>query len=290
MKRKIKRILRVREGGPQAVENSLIRGLTELNIPFKLNRPLVGPVDVICVLTGGVKALRWAIKQKHAGLAKKILAGPIIVITPNEDNWLVASPEVDAFVVPSQWVKNWWISFEPRLADKIKLWPSGVKDNGVCVKPAGNILIFQKNAPEDLNNFVASELSRRDLPFEIIKYGSFSSAQYLAALSRSRFMVYLSQSESQGIALFEAWMGGLPTLVWNRGFMINSAYRWEDDLISAPFLNKSLGMFFKGKDDFGRRLDDFLGVYKFFTPRRFSLEHFTDVASAARYLEILNSL
>jgi hypothetical protein len=290
IKRAAKRALGVKEGGPQAVEDSLVRGLSVLTVPFALNRPLSQAVDVLCVPTGGVKALRWAVAQKRKGLAKKILAGPILVVTPPEDNWLILNPEVDAYLVPSEWVRNWWDSFHPGLKDKIILWPAGTKDMGPLVKPDGKILVYQKNAPEALFKAVLAELDERKLPYEILRYGSYSNLEYVKALSSCRLMVYLSQSESQGIALQEAWMAGVPTLVWNRGYMSYKTYRWEDPKISAPFLTDECGKFFRGSQDFTGILDDFLNEYNLFTPRAYSLEHFTDAVSAQKYIGIIKTL
>ncbi|MFA5991009.1 MAG: hypothetical protein WC794_02040 [Candidatus Doudnabacteria bacterium] len=286
----IKILLGRRIRGPQAVEGSLIRGLRELNIPFKLNAPLVEPINVLCLPTGGVRALRWAIQQKRKGLAKKILAGPVIVITPDEGNWLVASPEVDGIVVPSSWVKSFWESFRPELSTKIKIWFSGVKDIGSLVNPNGKVLIFQKNSSEEIYNKVIAELCARGLIYETIRYGFFNQSDYRQALSRCRFMIYLSQSESQSLALHEAWMADVPTLVWNRGFMVYKQQRWEDEAISAPYLDDRFGLFFKDGNEFGSQCDKFLKQYKFFTPRQSSLEQFTDRESVKLYLKIIREL
>jgi hypothetical protein len=276
--------------GPQAVEGSLIRGLLELNVPFILNQKPKDPNGTACVISGGVKILQWAIREKQKGKFKKIIAGPIIVVTPDECNWLVASPEVDAFVVPSQWVKNWWVSFRPSLESKIKLWPAGVKDYGDLVKKDGKILIFQKNATTDLLQAVTFGLEKQGLSYEIIRYGSYGFNEYIVALSRSRFMIYLSESESQGIALFEAWMANVPTLVWDRGYLINGKYRWDDSAISAPFLTDRLGMFFKDKEDFPARLNEFIKIYDSFKPREVAIEKFTDLTATKTYLDIIKSL
>ena len=93
-------------------------------------------------------------------------------------------------------------------------------------------------------------------------------------LANSKFMVYLTESESQGIALHEAWMAGVPTLVWNRGFYFYKGYRWQDEKIPAPYLTPECGSFFKDEIDFENRLGVFLKDYQNFAPRPYSLLNF----------------
>src|SRR5690606_42099613 len=109
--------------GPDAVKDSLIRGLTELDIDFRLNNPSVG--DTVTVLSGP-NALKDAIKNKRAGRIRKLVAGPNIVILPNYNDGLILDNAIDIILVPSDWVAELWTKEVPKIADKIKVWPAGV--------------------------------------------------------------------------------------------------------------------------------------------------------------------
>ncbi len=287
----IKLVLKRSSRGPQAVEQSLMRGLKDLGQEFVVNKPPLPEAEVgtACVISGAA-TLRRVIKQKQQGRFKKIIAGPIISITPLEQGGLITSPEVDAFVVPSLWVKRWWGSLKPSFYDRIKLWPAGVRDPGYQAHTGQEVLVFQKNAPEHLLGTVEQELIKKSLPYKLITYGKFTQTDYFSALEKAKMLIYLSESESQGIALQEAWIRNVPTLVWNRKYMTYKNMRWDDEKISAPLMADACGKFFNGEQDFTINLDNFISQLQNFAPRQYALEHFTDKISAEQYLNIISNL
>ncbi len=275
--------------GPQAVENSLMRGLKKLGQDFVLNQKITLPIDTACVLSGA-GTLRYLIKMKRRGKIKKILAGPIISVIPSQNDGIITAPEVDAFVVPSQWVKNWWGSLSPGFYDRIKLWPAGVEDIGQLGDKNGYALIFQKKASDSLLQSVKDELAKQGVNYKIIRYGQYGQGEYFKLLTGTKFVVYLNESESQGLALQEAWMRDVPSLVWNRGYLTHDDFRWDDQKIAAPLMVDDCGMFFKDAGEFPAKLNTFLANYQNFHSRQYSLDHFTDEASAKQYLEIISQL
>lgn len=276
-------------GGPAAVERSLLKGLKELGQEFVLNQPPEDRGGTACVLSGAA-ALHWAIGQKKFGFFRRLVAGPNISVTPFDFGGLVLAPEIDAYVVPAQWSVDWWSSLRPELSNKLKVWPAGVEDRGLHYNPAGQVLVFQKNAPANLLQAVTGELTKLNLPFQVIYYGKYELGDYINCLSKARLMVYLSQSESQGLALHEAWMSGVPTLVWNEGVLKYKNYEWQDRKISAPYLTTDCGLFFKDAADFPQVLSEALVNFSGFSPRKYSLENFTDALSAKKYYDILENL
>ena len=75
--------------GPQAVLDSLCKGLDELNIDYTLNPKTVS--DTVVVLQN-TNALQMAIDLKKQGKIKQLLAGPNIVITPKDANGILENP------------------------------------------------------------------------------------------------------------------------------------------------------------------------------------------------------
>lgn len=275
--------------GPQAVLGSLKRGLGELGVQYQVDLSAKEGGAYAASVLSGAKTLRWAIEQKRAGRIKSLTAGPNIAVTPFDFGGLMASPEIDTILVPSDWNKRWWVSLNPSLEQKIKVWAAGVKDFGELCQPEGQCLVFKKNVPENIFLSVTRFLKKLNMPFAILEYGHFFAEQYHNLLAKSKFMVYLTESESQGIALHEAWMAGVPTLVWDRGFYSYKGYRWQDEKIPAPYLTPECGLFFKDEIDFKNQLGVFLENYKNFTPRPYSLLNFTDVICAKRYLDLINA-
>jgi len=289
LKRFIKNALGKAYRGPEAVERSLFDGLTELGIPWVLNsfEPKTGATA--CVLNGE-KVLSWVLEKKAAGVFKKVVAGPNIVIMPQDFNGLITSPLIDAYVVPAQWSIDWWVSLEPKMARVLKIWPAGVKDKGVLRNKNGKCLVYKKTVPEDLFQNIISELKSRGIEFSVIEYGKFTPDEYTKALSQSSYLVYLTEHESQGLALHEAWMGNVPTLVWNPGKFVYADRQWQSEKLSAPWLTEEAGMAFKSADDFAVRLKEFIEHLEAFAPRKYALENFTDKKSAEIYLKIIGQI
>lgn len=280
----VKAFLGLRNRGPRAVFNSLIRGLQTLNVPFVVNKK---GGDALCVLSG-VCALREVLKWKRDGLVKKIVAGPNIVVFPNDANGLICDPAVDIILVPAQWVKELWISLRPELAPRIVVWAAGVQDPGVTVsRKRKGFLIYRKRIPTELFDFIIRTLDSRRIEYIIMEYGSFSQDEYFTNLNQVKGVLYLTESESQGLALTEAWIRDVPTLVWDRGLFQGGGYTWEG-ASSAPYLTPLCGMRFTGEKDFLDRLDDFLNDIELFQSRKYALEYFTDKKSTESFLKIIS--
>src|ERR1700722_2640793 len=87
----IKKLLHRQNRGPQAVFVSLAEGLRELGKDFFVNQKIAAPIEIACVLSGA-KTLKWAVSQKQKGNIKKIIAGPNIVVFPEDEDGVLLSP------------------------------------------------------------------------------------------------------------------------------------------------------------------------------------------------------
>lgn len=283
----LKKILGRQNRGPKAVERSLVTGLKELGAEFTVNQPLDAGAKAACVLSG-VKTLKWAISQKKAGKIKYLATGPNIVVTPLDENALIADPMIDLVLVPSGWNKNWWVSLDLKMADRISVWPAGVKDFGKKRKADGLCLVYKKFCPETLFDKVLDTLNRQNIKYQVIKYGSYNFLDYENMLFQTRFMVFLSESESEGLALIESWMAGVPTLVWDSGIVRYKELIWKEEGVSAPYLAPAAGMFFKSKSDFEENFFVFLNKLESFNPRMYALENFSDKVCANKYINLIS--
>lgn len=275
-------------GGPTAVLNSLTTGLHELGIPFQVNpweKKIGGPVGVL----SGADALRWAITAKQQGKISTLIAGPNIVVAPTDEENLIKSAEIDQVIVPSEWNKRWWMSFDQLFDSRAKVWPAGVTDRGVGRTASGVCIVYAKNADEKLFHKVIEMLWTHKLPIAVSRYGQFRQEEYFRLLKKAKMLVYLSESESQGLALHEAWMADVPTLVYNRGYFEYQDKRFNDQAAAAPYLTDECGMFF-GENDFEQKLVEFLKNYDSFTPRQYSLGRFTDGICARKYVDIVEAV
>lgn len=271
--------------GPDAVLDSLTRGLTELHIPFEINpkKPKYSIVHVV----SGISILQEMIYKKQKKEITTLLAGPTLVRTPHDHDNIIQNENIDILLFPSQWTKDFYVNLVPALDKKIKIWPAGVtipKESSSHQK----ILIFKKNIPIETYNQVIETLKNKGLSYDIITYGGYSKQEYHLKLQSASVLIYLQTTESQGLALQEAWSYNVPTLVWNNTNWRDGKYYWVDSKISAPYLTHQTGLFFT-KDTFEEKLDTILTHKENFNPKEYCTEHLSNRASAKIYLEILKT-
>lgn len=273
--------------GPHAVVASLLRGLDEMGVFYKFNSE-IDKNDIIYV-NNSLDALLWAINLKKTGKIYKLIAGPNIVVTPDEYDSLITANEIDLYILPSDWNRNWWLSIKPNLAKKLVIWAAGVKDLDFFDNTnKENVLVYRKNVSEDIFKKVINVLEKKKIKYSIINYGKFKQADYFLLLKKTSCLIYLQESESQGIALIEAWANNVPTFIWNNEVLKYKNYFWSDSKISAPYLNNQCGLFFKNEKELSVILDNFFNKKNKFYPRDYYLSNFTDKICAQKFLELIN--
>lgn len=284
LKEKVKNILGINRG-PEAVLHSLIRGLKSHSINYNLNPNVKSLASTVHVLSNPI-ALKQIINLKDRGIVKKIVAGPNVSILPSYDEGVMCNSSIDKILLPSQWTKDAFLIDYPGLSNKISIWPSGVKVPESKTIRDGSFLIFKKSFPEDLYKKVIGVLEDKNINFNVICYGNYTQKEYFRLLGLCSGMIYLQKSESQGLALQEAWARDVPTLVWN-----SKSYTYENTKITvngkigSPYLTDQSGMFFESIEDFDERLSEFISKINTFTPRKYCTDNLSDEASVKIYLE-----
>jgi hypothetical protein len=286
LKQALKKILGNDARGPRAVFSSLISGLLDLGEAFVVNKQNE-TIETACVISG-VRTLKWAIKKKQQGKIKKIVAGPNLVISPNDENGILKNGLIDVIVVPSLWVKEHYVKIYPSLESKIKIWPAGVSLPILSnEKKVFDFLVFNKLKSPELLNGVCKGLEQLGFFYKVLEYGKFKQKNYFSWLEQAKYEIYLSNSESQGLAMFEAWARGVPTLVWESGKITFDGVTVTGK-ISAPFLNTQSGMSFSSKEEFLEKLKNFTSLN--FDSRKYIEENFTNKIVGEKYLEIVKNI
>jgi hypothetical protein len=287
--------IRERRSGPDTVAVNLIAGLSKLGMSFNLNpTPLVinGNVGVL----SNIDALTRAIKQKRSGKIDQLVVGPNMVIDPRDYDSILLSEEIDVVITPCRWTANYYAKVAPEIKRKIREWASGV-DTDYWAPCDGNrgqrILVYDKISKDSPAIFqsVISTLQGASIDYEVIKYGEYTPPEYLEKLRDSSGMIFLSKSESQGLALFEAWSCGVPTLVYDRELWTYKKYRYDGESV-MPFSNPFNGSKFQKIEEFARSLDDFCECLNEsrFDPRAFVLTNYTLEKAASSYLELFDQI
>ena len=278
--------------GPDAVLSGLIRSMHYTDVSFNVN-PLLKDLAPCVHVLSSPQALESIIKLKEAGKIKHILAGPNISILPTDDKGVISNKQVDVIVLPSEWTKAAYTISNPQIGSKIKIWPVGVEIPSVMQKDKTkeHYILLTKTAPEDLIRDIISSLNRKNVSYSILKYGNFKRNEYIAELQNASGVIYVQEVESQGVALQEAWGHDVPTLVWNKGsFTYPNTNITIEGNISAPYLTKSCGMFFKDISDFEEKITIFMQQISSFKAREYCIKNLSDETSGKIYLEILKSI
>ncbi len=275
-------------GGPPAVTRSLIEGLISLGVRFNSNPRHKRDVGHIVAVLSSLDALAEALQWKRTGQIRRLLAGPNLVVMPSDERSLMTSPLIDVCLVPGDWTFRCYGADCPELTDRLAVWPAGV-DVGFWKpdRPARHrpdTLVYRKSGPAELIDECVASLRNSGHRVVELAYGRYGPEQYRRQLRRSRLAVFFSESESQGIALAEAWAMDVPTLVWSRGYALCSGQKIAAS--SAPYLGDPTGLFFRGRDDFQSALRQASSTISTFAPRRWVLENMTDEVSAKCFCAI----
>jgi hypothetical protein len=280
--------------GPESVLASLRRGLAALRLPFDLNPRRFRSARTLGVLSD-LEALEAGIAWRRVTAGGRLIAGPNLVVLPSDAGPLMTAEEIDLCLVPSEWVRRYYEADSPALAGRIEIWPAGVDaaywSPDPPRRPSGRrALLIRKLLPGQVNasdvEIAAAGSLLRDAGFEAttLEYGSFKQRDYRAALRSTDLVVYFSPTESQCIAMVEAWAVGVPTFVWSCGRL-----RYRDEEVpssSAPYLSERTGRFFENTSSLGDLLSSWEDLCQGFRPREWVLEHMTDQVCARAYWDL----
>jgi len=276
--------------GPFGVYQSIMSGLRMLEIPFNCNPqdPQVG--DMVVVLSG-VDNLRRAIDWKRNGRINGLLGGPNIMNRPNQFNYLLASKEVDVCLVPSQWIKVAYEEDAPALKGRVQSWSAGVDINywspGAMNRDC--VLVYWKTEGIELCKKIEELLRKFGYKPVRITYNSYDMSTYKSVLNKSKFAVFISRSESQGIALAEAWSMNVPTLAFDPG-QLTYLGRSYSPVSSCPYLTEDTGKAWKYLQELEMLIQNFDSYAAQFDSRRWVLNHMSYEESTRALLAIIGSV
>lgn len=274
----------------KGVIGSILRGFDALQVTYNYNVMNMEQVHEVVWVVTNRNALKQAIDLKKNGKIKTILAGPNFVVIPSEEP-LLKHPMVDAMIVHSQETEDLYALDEPALLGRLRSWFVGVDpsfwDPLPCEK-SNTVLVYWKSESESFCSTVENILKEYGWNPIRIKYGSYKLDHYRQLLNKSQFAVFISKSESQGIALAESWAMDVPTIVWNPQEWQYKQHKFP--LSSCPYLSSSTGLVWKSFNDFREILKNIKIRLPHFSPRMWAIEHMSDKASAECFLTIVNSI
>jgi hypothetical protein len=284
--KKMARVVFQRKRGPSSVSSSIIRGFATLKTNYILNPPFsVITKEDIVIVNESLQAL----KECVAIDCSQLIAGPNLVIHPYDCNKILLNPSISTILEPSLWTANFIATEAPEIKQKIVIWPAGVEIPPMNPKAEKliDILVYLKNPCDVLTTeTILSILANNKLTYKVLYYGSFNQSDYFKLLEKSKALLYVSHSESQGIALLEAWARDVPTLVYNRGYYFYNNRRHDDENISGPYVTSECGMFFNDTN-LDQSLQEFMSNLSRFSARNYAQINFSDTTTTTALLSII---
>lgn len=262
--------------GPGRVVESLARGLTSIGWKVYGNIPIQEGVVQGCLQP----------TQALGMLPRNSIMGPNLFIFPSE--WGENCKRFDHYVVPSDWVKRKYESYEEMSSSTIDIWPAGIDTDlwSPRTKTGDDVLVYFKSRQREELDLVIRELNSRSISHNVVEYGSYEEKDLYNSCQKAKSCILLTGTESQGIAYMQILSTGVPCFVINKSKFDYFHYKNNPvDATSVPYFDERCGQIF---DSFHiDKFEEFLQRNSQFSPRDFICESFTLEKSAKKYEDII---
>ncbi len=286
-------------GGLNKVFINLIKGFDKLSVEYSINTKFeyIKSNEPVLVLGIGKSVLNGY------NLTNKIIAGIGLMTYPVE--WLSMREDypIVKYLQHSEWANN---IYKPYFKEICEIWPVGIDTDEwmpeIVVEKKNKVLIYNKtnynldDLNKDLINPIKVFLNKCNFEYEEIIYGKYKSSEYRKKLKDAKFMIYLSEHESQGIAYQECLSLNIPILAWDQGILMDPNYSKyklvSDNVSSVPYFDHTCGEKFKTYEEFVSKFELLLHNInsKKYKPREYILNNLTLEKSTCRILEIIKSV
>jgi glycosyltransferase involved in cell wall biosynthesis len=213
-------------------------------------------------------------------LPNPVVLGPCMYDNPRLNPSLMDDPRFRLYLLTSEWFKR---VFEEVYLDKCRLWFAGIpldewpdtKNNHKSI----DVLIYDKIrwGGEAIRPLflepIKAYLEKNNLHYQVLQYGDISHEMYRNYLSKSKSMLFLCESETQGMAYQEALASNVPVLAWDPGWWVDPVWlvfsTTPIPASSVPYFSPECGERFDDVRDFQKTFDLFWNNLDKYEPRQF---------------------
>jgi glycosyltransferase involved in cell wall biosynthesis len=280
-----------RVSGFEVAFHALVRALELVGCRVVINNPALArrhPTHPIGIAGYPHVLDRWT-------LPNPAVLGPGLYDHPAQAPQLMRDPRFRSYLVPCEWMAA---MFAPYYPERCRLWFGGIDvaqwPDALDTPKDIDLIVYDKvrwareSFQETLIAPVESVLRARGLRTVWVRRGGYDHAEYRALLGRARGMVFLCESETQGLAYQEAMASGVPILAWDpEEWLDPERVRWTSEPVrasSVPFFSAECGERFRDAAAFEGALDRFLARIPTYTPRSYVEETLSLERSAELYL------
>jgi hypothetical protein len=258
--------------GPQKVFTNLIKGLDLLKIEYTINR--------VSEFNGCLNNHRYF----WPNLPENTLMGPNLVVNPPDDAELFS--RFKNILVPSNMVMDNYKKFDETKLTNFFVHATGIDTDFWDIKKSidRDCLIYFKNRNEEELENLKRILDEKNISYYVLKYGSYHEEQLKEILTKVKFTILLTNTESQGIGYMEILSTNTPCFVFNKIYD-DGVLRGE----SVQYFNSKCGVIYNGSvsSDMFVKFDEFLDSIDSFEPRNYIINDFTLLKSAKKYVSFL---
>ena len=276
-------------GGHQDIIESFLLGSKSYpEVEIRANPSRKDAAGTVLYVAANWRTLRDAIELKRAGKADKLVTGPVGESVTDFDN-IILDKAIDAVVVPCRWYAEQRRHEATTLGvklDNIKVWPVGVdhekwtpRDEKSGVRPR-KALVYLKGKGVAMREQAEDALRKAGMEYKEIYCGSHVQQEYKEMLEWCDFMVYLAHSETQGLALAQAWSMNRQTLVYEPDSLTALG------LEAAPYLTDMTGRRWRDTSE----LSEILADMPVTSPRQWVLSNMTNEIAFGNFLDIVKGI
>lgn len=270
--------------GPKVGINSTYKSIEEFNVVRRYNPDWSG--EKIWIPAGRLNRAPHLPHVPSNGC--QIVYGPNIHIEDMANKPYLDHKEV-TFLVPCEWVAKASKKYLPQANTVV--FPYGIEIPKLdLLSNAEVIIVYIKNEKnrtklEKEVQIVKDFAKSNGLTIKFFEYGQYKKSHFLDSLKTAKFAVWFGQTESQGIALLEAWSYDVPTLVRRKD-------SWLDPdgevfmAAAAPYLNSRRGEYTKTESLTVSDLENFVARLHEFDPRQSLISHLDLATTAQRFRSI----
>jgi glycosyltransferase involved in cell wall biosynthesis len=210
----------------------------------------------------------------------KVVVGPNLYVLEREIPAVLNLSKV-VYLHPCLWSKELWLESGFNRCP-IEIWPVGIDTDYFydSAQKKNIVLVYFKKRTKDELLAIENLLKSKNIEYVIIKYGKYKENKYREILFRSRYVIWLGGSESQGIAMLEALSSNVPVLVYD----IKSSNKII--ITSAPYFSDQCGLKINDSNKISEAVDFMEKSLSLFKPREFILKNFELNKKAKDFIEI----
>jgi len=282
-------------GGPNKVIFNTLKGFDLIGYPYVLNKNINN------------YKYNWIHDSKKAlieAAVKKIpaIVGPNLFVLPKDFPRLMPSIKHCLYLHPSNWCIDVWKKLGYADA-KLSSWPSGIDTerfnlNREKVNPKQVMVYFKRRDPAILE-LVKKKLIDNGFEPKVVVYGQYNEQDFIETIRNSSFAVWITISESQGIALQETLSTGCPIIVFNVKSLFEAVvgknYIFPERLrnvpaSSAPYFDNRCGIIIDDLVFLDAKIKEMSSKIHMYKPREFILENLSLEKMAIKLISFFNHL